>query len=182
MKTCRSSHRLRPSDKHYSHLHWFQCTQCRVGLLRCVSTPYQVPGVVQLVLLSVCLLLVRLSIHPFFHSRRRSAEYIKTQTNITFFLASSLREAPPHMPYSVLLRASMSVFLLSLVAFSKPSSMHSGPSMTSGKFCKDPVCRVRETRYESLLRRSEERLAPRERDIISIHHRYHQSTQVQEGQ
>ena len=37
----------------------------------------------------------------------------KTQTNITFFLASLLREVPPHMPYSVLLRASVSVFLLS---------------------------------------------------------------------
>ena len=89
VKTCRSSHRLRPSDKHCSHLNWSQCTQCRVGLLRCASTPYRVPGVVQLVLLSICLLLVRLSIHPFFHSRRRSVEYISPGTRPRQTLLSS---------------------------------------------------------------------------------------------
>ena len=65
VKTCRSSHRLGPSDQDCSHLNWFQCTQCRVGLLKCASTPYLVPDVVQLVPLSICLLLIRLSIHPF---------------------------------------------------------------------------------------------------------------------
>ena len=140
VKTCRSSHRLSSSDKQRSHLNWFlmytmSCRFSRVCIFSsgcCSAHSSQHP--------SSSLLLRHPSIFSLKTTKRGvSFAWNKTQTNITFFLAShqrrsgsSLKRVQPHMPHSELLPVSVSALLPSLVAFSKPNSMHSRPLMTSG--------------------------------------------------